>query len=287
MELKNLKRSKLTISGLVCVCAIIILYSYHSALLSTKFPTRQGLNDNYRLAAINPRDVFLLFTKTQKTSSTVVSSLIMEAYTRYGIPIANDARQLEVATPGTFASIKHREFRIEAIGNITKLTGKQVILVVSIREGADWLVSYIAHANRETSKVANGSYVPRDNLCSRFSPKRSASLVQGALDRYLNYLPVEKVAGSYNPKTKMHSFKLSYKPWAVIRHEHVVDDTCELLKRLGMECNRNALFGQASRKDVGYNKCKYTPDASVVDNVNKINQILWKARAEDDGIIRG
>lgn len=286
-----MKRSKPIISGLATATIVVIFYSYYTATQSSHIPGTHKLDKHYKVSAINPRDVFLLYTKPKKTSSTVVSSLIMEAYTRHGIPIANDVSPLEASIPGTFASIQHREFSMETVGNISKLTGKPVILVVSIREGSDWLWSHIGMAHSETREIgrmnSTESYAKRADICDRYSPKRAGPLVQESLDKYMKFLPVQKVTDGYNPKSKMYAYKITYTPWNVIRQEHVVEDTCDLLKRLGMECNREAVFGQASRELVGLDKCKFTPDPSVVGNVNKINQILWGARGEHHGIKRG
>lgn len=75
------------------------------------------------IEAINPRDVFLLYTRTKKTSSTLVASLIMETYARYGIPIANRAGRLEASVPGTFASVKHNFLKNDTVQTIQRVTG--------------------------------------------------------------------------------------------------------------------------------------------------------------------
>lgn len=248
-------------------------------------PSVMGLNGHYQLSAINPRDVFLLYTKTKKTSSTVASSLIMEAYTRYGIPISSDAGETGSASdeahfPGTFASISHMRFTRDRLDNIARITGKPVILVVSIRDGRDWLKSWIAAAHSETGRVGEGTFVAGKENCERFSPENSFNKIKGALSTYSSYLPIQLSSYAYH-------YKLTYTPWFVIRHEHVIDDTCDLLKRLGMDCNREAVFGQASRKQVGLENCTFNADATVIEGVNKMNQILWKSRAEHEGIKRG
>lgn len=53
-----------------------------------------------------------------------------------------------------------------------------------------------------------------------------------------------------------------------------MDDTCDLIKRLGMLCNINAAFGQASRKHVGLDNCNFTPDATVIHGVDAMNTLL-------------
>lgn len=247
-------------------------------------PAIKGLKGHFQLSPINPRDVFLFYTKTPKTSSTVAASLIMEAYTRYGIPISSNAAVTDAAAdeahfPGTFASISHITFTQDRLDNIARITGKPVILVVSIREGRDWLESWVAEANLETAQVGAGTFVEDQDICKRFSPENSANKVKGALNTYSSFLPIKLSSYAYH-------YKLTYKPWFVIRHEHVVDDTCDLLKRLGMDCNRAAAFGQASRKQVGLDNCTFTPDDTVIQGVNKMNKMLWESRAEHEGIKR-
>lgn len=273
---KRFKRSNSVIFLLFWTKMALFVYLF--AVQRTFSRTTLSLHDNYRLAAINPRDVFLFYTATENTSSAVASSLIMEAYKRQGIPVANDARSIDGSITGTFASLNHREFSVATVEKIVQHTGKPVLLVVSIRDGYDWLKSHIARAETETAKVANGSSALHD-ICDCFSPPKSTRSIRKALAIYSMFLPVERVGG-------LHGYELTYTPWSVVRHEHVVDDTCALLKRLGMDCNRDAAFGQASREQVGLDKCNYTADSNVVANVNKINEILWTERAEHAGIRR-
>lgn len=277
-------RRRNVIYGFTCLFIVIVIFKGSNSNSIENTPVIAPLKNNFRVSTINPRDVFLLFTKTEKTSSTVAASLIMEAYTRNGIPIANDATGVEGQVAGTFASISHRNFSQQAVEVIEYKTQKPVILIVSIRDGHDWLQSYIARADSETKKLANGSYVEEENICKRFSPSHSKHSVNRALVIYSSYLPIEKVTDGGN--STLNEYKLTYTPWSVIRHENVVEDTCDLLKRLGLECNRDAAFGQASRAQVGLDNCNYTADTNVVDNVNKINDILWSSRAEHDGIKR-
>jgi len=280
-------RRKGIIYGLTPIVIAFVIFMYQAAGQLKNTRTVLKIRDNYELAPINPREVFLLFTKTPKTSSTVAASLIMEAYTRNRIPIANYAIGTNSNVPGTYASICHMPFSHDAVDRIVRITGKPVLLVVSIRDGYDWLKSFTAKAHTETEKVSRGSYVQKRDLCKRFSPPHSIIRLQTALWTYSRFLPVNLTnILEQNSTIKAEQYELTYTPWSVIRHEHVVDDTCELLKRLGMQCNRDAAFGQASRKQIGLEKCNFTPDSTIIDGVNKMNEILWTSRAEHDKIKR-
>lgn len=122
-------------------------------------PAVRKLRDNYKLSPINPRDVFLLYA----------TSLIMETYTRYCIPISTDALGTDSQFPGTFASICHLQFPEDVIDKILRITIRPAVLFVSIRDGYDWLKSYTASAQSQTAAVVNGPFMVDENVCSRFS----------------------------------------------------------------------------------------------------------------------
>jgi len=274
--------------GILVICSVVLI---KTPILNFGIVTRKVslLGDAFEAASIDPRHVFLYYTRTEKTSSTVAASLIMEAYKRAGIAISNFARGSDAQLAGSYASIGHDPFNMERVKAIEKRTNKPVILVVSTRDGEDWLESYIARAESETKKVSDGGYVNDKNICDKIKSERAKWRFGRALSQYKSYLPIytEPNANSDKNSSPIEKYTVSYTPWAVIRHEHVVDDTCDILKRLGMTCNRKAAFGQASRHDVGLGDCDFKSDPVTVKNINTINRLLWRSRAESDKISRG
>lgn len=237
-------------------------------------PLHRGSNDHY--ATINPRDVFLLYTKTEKTSSTVATSLIEKAYKRNMIPISHgpNGTTMEIF-PRSRASLTHRVFSRNLVEEIERITGKSVLLVVSIREGNDWLKSYIAKAETETMTVRDPICEggKGKHTCDRFLPPKSTERMKWALRDYSKYLPVRLTGNACD-------YEMTYIPWFVIRHKYVVADSCDLLKRLGMKCNRSDILRQCSRKEVGLDDCEFTPNATVINAVNRINDMVSARIAE-------
>lgn len=112
--------------------------SWHSRKLGYKragVGTFAGHLRGDRPIQYRPEDVFLFFTKTPKTSGTVVSSLISAAYESAGLPTV--WKETDSGTHGLhtakFASVLHRPGTTpETLRNVEREVRRPVLLVLSI-----------------------------------------------------------------------------------------------------------------------------------------------------------
>ena len=65
--------------------------------------------------------------------------------------------------------------------------------------------------------------------------------------------------------------------WWVIQHESVIDDTCAMLKKLGLECPTEYAIGQRIRKEVQDNITCEKPDMTKeITCINDLNKSILK-----------
>lgn len=230
------------------------VFSFHSSRLIEHVG---GIRSRIKYPTVDPKDIFLWYTRTPKTSSTVAGNLIAEAYSRYSVPFLNMETDIETGVAGTYASIDHMEFSVERLEKISRTVRKPVLLVVSIREGRDWMISFTVRAQQ---------YTGMKNLTGVDPCKRTKLNPTSMVTNYKRNLPEQNAT---NPNLLEHT------PWAVIRHTDVVDDTCHLLSRLGMKCNRNLRIGQMSRAKIGTDKCDFSIDEQAVERINSLNRAIW------------
>jgi len=199
---------------------------------------------------IDPRDFYLLYTKTAKTSGTVAANIIAYAYEQAGLRIYSHSKQISCeALAGTYAAATHIYPTSAQLRELNRCLGKPILLVVSVRDGADWYKSLQAAAHM--IDVSNSSK-PSCITERKFRPN---------LGKYIIFFPTDD-------KTR----ELNYDPWYVLNHTSIVDDTCRMLSVLGLKCDRRVAVGQVSRKEVPL--CpgvKLTVDDNIVQGVNKFN----------------
>lgn len=64
------------------------------------------------------------------------------------------------------------------------------------------------------------------------------------------------------------------KPWAVIRHEHVMEDICCVLGALGLQCRPENVFSHRSKDELDTSHCN-VPEVNAT-NANLID--IWNKR---------
>lgn len=206
---------------------------------------------------IHPRDVFLWYTKGEKTGSTVAATLIAHAYEAANLTIVNNRDFVKAGAPGAYAAVCHQTYSDQLLNELRTLVNRPVLLVVSIREGRDWIISNAFRAERATSR--------------RFKLGGCESLWQGS-GKWKGPNNMCKNYSLYVPASGSNAI-----PWWVLRHEHIVEDTCAMLSRLGLVCNPNLATGQVSRKDLSEDllKCEVQVEQEDVDCINALNKKLW------------
>lgn len=200
----------------------------------------------------HPRDVFLWYTRTEKTSSSIVATLISRAYELEGLSVVQNPGDLRAAAAGAYASVDHIPYSDEKFKRLRLDVQRPVLLVVSTREGSDWIASQTFRADRLKSMNITSC----DQLLHH----------EATCKRYSKYLP--------GPE----SYAV---PWWVIRHEHVVEDTCAMLRVLKLPCPKDYALGQHSRselEDNGLRDCPKPDKSKDVQCINNLNSYLNKSQ---------
>jgi len=101
------------------------------------------------LGKIDPRDFYLLYSKTAKTSGTVAANLIAYAYEQAGMRIYTHSKRFSCAAlAGTYAAAAHYHPTSAELRELNRCLGKPILFVVSVRDGADWIKSLKAAAHK-------------------------------------------------------------------------------------------------------------------------------------------
>jgi len=209
------------------------------------------------LGKIDPKDFYLLYSKTAKTSGTVATNIIAYAYEQAGMRIYTHSKRIScTALAGTYAAATHYHPTSAQLQELNRCLGKPILFVVSVRDGADWYKSLKAAAHTiELSESSKPSCIKERNV----SPN---------LRSYSIFFPTDTETGL-----------LDYDPWYVLNHTSIVEDTCEMLEVLGLKCDRRVAVGQVSRKHIPF--CpgvKLTVDHEVAKQINNLNtQICRRA----------
>lgn len=200
-----------------------------------------------------PETVFLVFTKTPKTSSTLASSLIASAYVSAGLPVVNSIGNW--SRVGKYAAVHHQPgLQASQIRDIEAEVEKPVLLVLSIRDGKDAIMSAMIAAEQYDSRV---------NMTFDCALMRNPQQYPNV---YWNHI-------------KPGLEELTIRPWAIIRHEHVVKDTCCILAALGLKCIPSLATSHRSRKNLVFSHCRI-PEVNIshAKQIDAWNLQLTKSR---------
>lgn len=200
-----------------------------------------------------PQDVFLLYTKTPKTSSTFASSMIAGAYVAAGLPVVNSIGGWH--SRAKYAAVHHQlDVTPEALKDLEREVGRPVLLVVSTRDGITAL---------QSAAISAQQYDQRKNRTF------DCSLLKEPVKYSRRYW--EHIQAGLNGTTT--------RPWAVIRHEHVEEDTCCVLAALGLECQPSLASAHLSSNDLDFSHCVLPEvNASHARQIDAWNEQLMKTR---------
>lgn len=253
-SIKRLSRSRALLLSISFASAVIFLrYNYwrhgftaarrgNEATVGTIF---SGPMFRRNVIQFRPQDVFLLYTKTPKTSSTFASSMIAGAYVSAGLPVANTMGNFN--SRAKYAAVHHQMGVTPAkLRSVEQENGRPVLLVLSTRDGTTALQS-AAIAAQQYDETKNRTFD-----CSLMkNPDKYAR-------RYWDHIQAG-LDGAV--------------PWAVIRHEHVEEDTCCVLAALGLECQPDMATAHVSKSDLDFGHCVLpevnASDARRIDEWNK------------------
>lgn len=211
-------------------------------------PPNWALRDERFNGTMNPEHVFLWYTKGEKTSSTVAATMIGRAYEKAGLAVVNKRHAVLEAAPGAYASVSHAHYSDEMLTDLRTAVQKPVLLVVSLRDAEDWLTSQAFRAERlNKGKNITG--------CQQLDWRNSTC------KNYKKYLPVDTDR---------------WKPWWILNHETIVEDTCAMLHHLNLECSLENAIGQRSRKDAdaSLSDCPRPDLSKEIECINKVNKAL-------------
>lgn len=246
--------AKLSYFVILPVAAIVVIWKGLS-LLSRNGPSISVSHYRGRASSgtFDPRQVFLLYNRTPKTSSSVAASILRNSYVSAGLAIHSGPLNDYTALKGFNGRFEHMGLEPGSIEEIERIIRKPVILVVSTRKGEDWLESASIWASRFTHQdKANCTYNP-------LTHKVQASY-------YLKYLPIRE------------NEELYIIPWRVIRHENVVCDVEGVLNRLGVPVVLEGAVGERSRSSMDCEPKKANKtEANYMDMMNKK---VWTERAD-------
>lgn len=243
----------LSISIIICV-VLFRFHSRHGSLAATRRRTEATVGNIFtgplfqrNVIQFRPLDVFLLYTKTPKTSSTFASSMIAGAYVSAGLPVADSVGNWNLRAK--YAAVHHQMgITPAALQDLEAEVGRPVLLVVSTRDGTTALQS-AAIAAQQYDQRANRTFD-----CSLLKEPTQYAI------RYWEHIQ----AGLDSAATR---------PWAVIRHEHVEEDTCCVLAALGLECQPEMATAHVSKNDLDFGHCVLpevnASDARRIDEWNK------------------
>ena len=183
-------------------------------------PDKWVLRNEKFEGVVHPRDVFLWYPQGMKTSSTVASTIIARAYERAGLAELSVHGDLLAGAPGAHAGVAHEPYSDETLEQLQAAVQNPVLLVLSIREGSDWVES-IAY-RRDHQRAPD------------FSPTcKETGYGRSTCESYKIYVPEDD--------------KSVGRAWWVIRHENVIKDThMHVLCSLGWAWSAQLRLSQGS-----------------------------------------